>query len=82
MVDILIVQDGEQPSPQVGAFFPQMLLGKSAGEAILDEIVGGDRVTGQRPCIAPQARIMASTRLAKSFITALPTAVGSKLTKR
>jgi hypothetical protein len=55
VIDVLIVQDGEQPSPQVGAFLPQVLLGNGAHQAILDEIVGGDLITGQRPRIAPQA---------------------------
>jgi hypothetical protein len=39
VVDMLMVQDGEEPSPQIGAVLPEMLLGDRPGQAVLDEIV-------------------------------------------
>ncbi len=55
LVDILIVEDGEQPGPQIGPFLPQMKLPQGTGEAILDKVIGGRDIARQRPGIAPQA---------------------------
>src|SRR5437764_4320690 len=54
VVDMLIVQDREQPGPQIGAGLPQMLFGDRAGQAALDEIVGPRHIPCQRACIAAQ----------------------------
>jgi hypothetical protein len=54
IVDMLIVQDREEPGAQIGAGLPQMLFGDRAGEATLDEIVGPRHIPRQRPRIAAQ----------------------------
>src|ERR1700693_2266231 len=56
VVDMLIVQDCEEPGPQIGAGLPQMLLGDRPGQTALDEIVGAGHVPGQRASIAAQPR--------------------------
>ena len=56
LIDVLIVQDRKQPSPQIGALLPQMQLGKSTHEGFLDEVVGGRHIVDQRTGIAPQSR--------------------------
>jgi hypothetical protein len=56
VVDMLVVQDGEEPSPQIGAVLPEMLFGDSPGQAVLDEIVGACHVPGQRARIPAQPR--------------------------
>src|SRR5437764_10060431 len=56
IVDVLIVQDREQPGAQIGAGLPQMLFGDRASQAALDEIVRACHVPGQRPRIAAQPR--------------------------
>ena len=47
VVHMLVVQDSKKPSSQVGPCLPQVLLGDSARQTALDEIVGADRATGQ-----------------------------------
>jgi hypothetical protein len=56
VIDMLMVQDGEEPSPQIGAVLPQMLFGDGAGEAALHEIVSASETPGQRARIAAQPR--------------------------
>ena len=54
--DILMVQDGEQPGPEIGPLFPQVHFPEGSGEALLDEIVCGYGITCQNPRIAGQSR--------------------------
>jgi hypothetical protein len=42
-----IVEDGEQPGPKIGAFFPQVNLPEGMSKAILDELVSGAEITRQ-----------------------------------
>ena len=56
VVDMLIVQDGEEPGAQIGAGLPQMLFGDGAGQAALNQIVGPRHIARQRAGIAPQPR--------------------------
>ena len=53
---MLIVQNREEPCPQVSAVLPQMLFGEGAGQAALNEIVGPRPIPGQRTRIASQPR--------------------------
>ena len=53
---MLIVQDREEPGPQIGAGLPEMLFGHGPHQAALDEIVGAGHVPGQRARIAAQPR--------------------------
>ena len=52
VIDMLVVQDREQPGAQIRAGLPQMLFGDGAGQAALDEIVGACHIPGQRARIA------------------------------
>lgn len=45
--DMAIVQDGEQPGPKIGAFFPQVHLPEGVPKAILHELVSGAEITRQ-----------------------------------
>jgi len=45
--DMAIVQDGEQPGPKIGSFFPQVNFPEGMPEAILDELVSGADITRQ-----------------------------------
>jgi hypothetical protein len=54
VVDVLVMEDREQPSAQIGARQPEMFLGNRANQAALHQIVGARRIPGQRPCVAPQ----------------------------
>lgn len=56
LVDVLIVEDTEQPCAQIGALLPEMLLCEGAGKAILHEIVGVSDIADQHPCIARRRR--------------------------
>src|SRR5229473_6543779 len=56
IIDVLVMEDREEPGPQIGARLPEMLLGDGAGQAALDEIVGSGHIAGQCPRIAPQPR--------------------------
>jgi hypothetical protein len=40
MIDILVVKDRKQPGVQIGAPLPEVELRQSAGQAVLNEIVG------------------------------------------
>ncbi len=55
VVDVLVMQDREQPGSQIRPGLPQMLLGNRAHEAALHQVVGPRRVPGQGPRVAPQA---------------------------
>jgi hypothetical protein len=55
-VCILVMHDGEEPSAEVAALPPEMLLRDGAHEGILDEVVSPGDVAGQRASIAPQSR--------------------------
>ena len=57
---MLMVQDREQPRPQVGPLFPQVHFPEGSGEALLDEIVCGYDIARQSPRVARQTRIRAS----------------------
>ena len=59
---MLMVQDGEEPSPQIGAVLPEMLFGDRQGQAVLDEIVGTREIPGQRACVAPPGALSAIGR--------------------
>ena len=54
--DMLMVQDREQPRPQVGPLFPQVHFPEGSGEALLDEIVCGYEIARQSPRVACQTR--------------------------
>jgi len=56
VVDILVVQDREEPGAQIGAGLPEMLFGNRPGQAALDEIVGSRHIPGQGTRIAAQPR--------------------------
>jgi hypothetical protein len=43
-----IVQDGEQPSPKIGSFFPQVIFPEGVPKAILHELVS--RATSRSGC--------------------------------
>ena len=45
--DMPIVQDGEQPGPKIGAFFPQVHFPEGVPKAILHELVSSADITGQ-----------------------------------
>ena len=51
-----MVQDGEQPRPEIGPLFPQMHFPEGSGEALLDEIVCGCEIARQNPGVACQTR--------------------------
>jgi hypothetical protein len=53
---MLIVQDREKPRPQVGSRLPEVLLGKRASEAVLNEVVSLNDIPGQSARITPQPR--------------------------
>jgi hypothetical protein len=54
VINVLVVQDREQASAQIGFRLPKMLLGDGADQAILHKVVGPHRVAGQCAGIAPQ----------------------------
>ena len=54
--DMLMVQDGEQPRPEISPLFPQMHFPQGTREALLDEIVCGYGVARQNPRVARQTR--------------------------
>jgi hypothetical protein len=56
LVHVLIMEDREKPSPQIGSLLPQMQLSQSAGKAILNEIVRRDDIAREGASVAPQAR--------------------------
>jgi hypothetical protein len=49
VIDVLVVKDRKQPRVQIGTPLPEVELRQSAGQAVLNEIVGQYSVTGQRP---------------------------------
>ena len=56
LVYILIVQDREEPSGQIGPRYPEVLFDNGANEAALHEIVGSRRVASERPSVSSQPR--------------------------
>jgi hypothetical protein len=63
--DILMMQDGEQPRPEIGPLFPQVHFPERSGEALLDEIVCGYEVARQNPRIPRQTRKQGLQQLVK-----------------
>src|SRR6266446_66561 len=53
---MLMVQNREKPRPQIGPMLPEVLLGKRASEAALNEIVGVNGIPGQSARITAQPR--------------------------
>jgi hypothetical protein len=49
-----IVQDGEQPGPKIGSFFPQVNFPEGMPKAILDEFVGSADITRQSSRVTPK----------------------------
>jgi hypothetical protein len=45
--DMAIVQDGEEPGPKIGSFFPQVNFSEGMPNAILDEFVSSADITRQ-----------------------------------
>jgi hypothetical protein len=56
LVHVLIMEDREEPRPQVGALLPQMQLPQGAGKAILNQIVRRHDIAREGASVAPQAR--------------------------
>jgi two-component system, chemotaxis family, protein-glutamate methylesterase/glutaminase len=54
LADELVVQNGAEPSAQIGPLLPQMLTRECAQQTALHEILGASGVAGQRPGVAPQ----------------------------
>src|SRR5271165_381284 len=54
VADVLMVQDCEQPGPKIGSVLPKVDFTERAGEAVLDEVLCRDDVTGQHPRVAGQ----------------------------
>jgi hypothetical protein len=44
IIYMLVVQDGKQPRSKIRSLLPKMQLPKSAGQAVLYEIIGADNV--------------------------------------
>jgi hypothetical protein len=55
MINVLIMKYGEQPCPQIRTLFPKMQFSERPGEAVLDEVVGGDDVVSEGASKTPQA---------------------------
>jgi hypothetical protein len=53
---ILMMQDGEQPRPEIAPLFPQVHFPEGPGEALLNEIVCGYKIARQNPRVARQTR--------------------------
>jgi hypothetical protein len=51
-----MVQDGEQPRPQIGPLFPQVHFPEGSCEALLDEIVCRYDIVRENPRVARQTR--------------------------
>src|SRR5262249_61690382 len=56
LLDVLVVQDREQPRAKIGAVLPQMKLAEGPRQTILDEIVRRGDITRQCPGVPPQPR--------------------------
>jgi hypothetical protein len=56
VADMLMLQDGEEPTPQISAGLPEMLLGECPQKAVLHEIVGLHCIAGQHTSIPAQRR--------------------------
>jgi hypothetical protein len=55
VVDVLVVEDREEPSPQIGPGLPKMLFGNGPHQAFLNQIVGDRRIPGQCVRVAPKS---------------------------
>jgi hypothetical protein len=56
VINVLVVKYREQPRPQVRPLSPQMQFLERPSQAVLDEIVCGDGVAGERPRVASKTR--------------------------
>src|SRR5258708_3037694 len=56
VVDVLIVQDGEQPCAQIRPSAPQMGPTQGSRDAVLNQVLSPGCVARERPGVAPQAR--------------------------
>ena len=56
LVDVLVVEDREQPSPQIGSLLPQMQLAERPRQTILHQIVRRRDIARQCASVAPQPR--------------------------
>jgi hypothetical protein len=52
VINVLVMKYREQPRTQIRSLLPQMQLAKGPSQAVLDEIVCGDEVSGERARIA------------------------------
>jgi hypothetical protein len=52
VINVLVMKYREQPRPQVRSLLPQMQFTKGPSQAVLDEVVCGDEVAGQRARVA------------------------------
>src|SRR5579872_7530928 len=62
VVHMNIVEDSEEPGPEIAPFAPEMTTREGAGEAFLDQILGRDTITLERPSITPQSGDMIAER--------------------
>jgi hypothetical protein len=53
---VLVVEDREQLSSQIGPRLPKVLFGDCPCQAVLNQIIGNRWITRQRTCIAPKPR--------------------------
>ena len=56
VISVLVVKYRKQPRPQVRPLSPQVQFPECPGQAVLDEIVCGDGVAGERPRVASKTR--------------------------
>jgi hypothetical protein len=74
---MLIVQDGEEPTSQIGAGLPKMLLCDCSQQAILHEIIGSRSIVRQHTGIAAQPRDLLHEQSAELARAALGFGQGS-----
>src|SRR5260370_15621176 len=56
LADVLVVEDHDQPRSQIPASSPEMSLREGPSDALLDEIIGSDRIAGQTSPAPPNVR--------------------------
>lgn len=56
LIDVLIMEDCEQPSPQVRPILPKVEFAERPRQTILNKIVGCGDIASQRPRVSPKAR--------------------------
>ena len=56
IVDVLVVHQREEPSAEIRAGLPEVLLNQRPNQRILDQVVGPLEISGKRPRIAAQPR--------------------------